>query len=401
MKLRCILFPLVWAIGLWLPAQVSLRSELNMFRTNDTIIKQQVEYKHPGKTGTGVFWNFGKLKAVDEKYRVIYSDAADSSGIITGTEHRTRYYYRLRNDSLLLHGYENPTTRVTYRMPETVLRFPMRYGDKIEGCYGGKGVYCDRLDVEAYGTSTSTVDACGVLILPGGDTLRHVIRVRTLKVISEKILPLSPDSLSATAPNAPFPSDAGTIRDRLNADTALLAVETCRWYAAGYRYPVFETVRTGNYRDNKTASFATAFFYRPQEHTYTKTDKENRALQDSLRNAPLADASGNPKAGMAERNHTPSGIEPEPTEEDIRFSYNIYPNPVESQLAFEFFLSQEATVSYALYGITGGLVYRKPPRKLPPDAYADTIDMSRLFRGEYILSIQADEKVYSEKILKK
>lgn len=70
MKLKILFFIFLagnFPLFFLLHAQEILSVETNMFRANDTIVKQQVEYKNPGKTGENVFWNFGKLKPVDEK----------------------------------------------------------------------------------------------------------------------------------------------------------------------------------------------------------------------------------------------------------------------------------------------------------------------------------------------
>lgn len=374
-----------------LQAQDRLQADLNMYRAGDTIVKQQVEYKHPGRMGENVLWDFGKLKAVDTEYSVIYSNVQDSTGCIAGTEHQTRYYYTLRNDSLLLSGYENPTTHVTYTEPELLLKFPVGYGDRVEGHYQGEGIYCDRLDITAYGSSRSLADAYGVLILPNGDTLRQVTRVRTIKLVSENIRPTirQVDSLSSEGSAKPMPIDS--IRYHLDTDSVVLMVDTYRWYASGWRYPVFETIRTGNYRDDSKTYFTTAFFYPPEEHRYPASDKETAARQESLRNASASAGNGNTTGNQGTA--TPA--------DEIEITYNIYPNPVESHLTFEFYISRDARVSYSLYSITGMLLYHQPARGLQSGAYGDTIDMGRYLRGEYILHLQVNDKVYSEKILKK
>ena len=61
-------------------------------------------------------------------------------------------------------------------------------------------------------------------------------------------------------------------------------VDTYKWYAAGYRYPIFETVTTGNLRDNgKLPYFSTAFYYPPTDHEYLDNDEENKKIQERLR----------------------------------------------------------------------------------------------------------------------
>ena len=202
------------------------------------------------------------------------------------------------------------------------------------------------------------------------------------------------DSVEITNREKEDPLSMEEIQARLDADSMVWMVDTYRWYAAGYRYPVFETVRTGNYRDNNRTYFTTAFFYPPAEHSYVESDGKNQSLQEDLRKSDLA-ASG---AGYG---NNLQGENPDPARDQIEFTYNIYPNPVESRLSFEYFIAEDATVSYGLYNIMGSLIYQQRPRKLQSGAYDDQIDMSRCIRGEYILRMQVNEKVYSEKIIKK
>lgn len=119
-----------------------------------------------------------------------------------------------------------------------------------------------------------------------------------------------------------------------------------------------------------------------------------------MRKADLAAAGNNGNNNASNINATQQK-EADNARDEIEFTYNIYPNPVESQLSFEFFIDKDATVSYELYTITGSLIYQQRPRKLHSGAYDDLIDMSRLIRGTYILRMQVNEKVYSEKIIKK
>ncbi len=320
----------LWGMSGLLAAQEPIRSDFNMFRANDIIVKQQVEYKNPGRQGTGVLWDFRQLKTVDSKYTVVYEQTGDS--LLSGTEHHTRYYYGLRNDSLFLTGYENPTTKVVYDSPELLLRFPLKLGDKAEGYYQGRGAYCDKLDIKVYGTSSSTADASGMIILPSGDTLRHVTRVRTTKLVSERNGPLLADTATATPDSTGQPSafSIDSINYFLQSDTGVLVIDTYRWYAAGYRYPVFEIVSAGNLATGAQSEyFSTAFYFPPDKHAYLKTDRKNTSLQAELLEQDRFQAGDDVKAGAG-------------------FTYNYYPNPVQSHLYLEYDLSRDAKVSFGL-----------------------------------------------------
>jgi len=131
------------------PARGQLKSELNMFRPDDEIFKQQVEYKNPGRSGENVLWDFSRLTSIDDSYSLEYS--SPDSILIAGSEHHTRYYYSLSGDSLLCHGYENSTALMVDERPELLLRFPVDYGDSTFCYYNGNGKYCDRLKSALWG----------------------------------------------------------------------------------------------------------------------------------------------------------------------------------------------------------------------------------------------------------
>ncbi|MBD8390503.1 T9SS C-terminal target domain-containing protein, partial [Dysgonomonas sp. BGC7] len=182
--------------------------------------------------------------------------------------------------------------------------------------------------------------AYGKLILPSGDSLSPVLRVKTIQTIEDH-------------------------KDNTNAN--IKALETCRWYSKGYRYPVFETVRNINVADS-TVIFSTAFFYPPQEHLYLDTDPENQALLDDL----WKDTEKKQTDVNTDQNQNAKTV----TLEDI-MTCKIYPNPVESQMYLEYELKEDAKVGFELYSIDG-----IPVRKLQPKAktkgviYNETIDCS-------------------------
>lgn len=171
-----------------LTAQNVLNKDYNMFRGEDVITKQQVKYKHPGRAGANVLWDFSKQEAINEKYKLFYTQS-ESDSVITGCEHRTLYHYLLKNDSLFCLGYENPTTLMRNCNPELILIFPFTFQKKIENYFYGTGEYCRRLNITAQGKTLTQADAYGMIILPNGDTLKHVLRVHTLKKIAERMIP--------------------------------------------------------------------------------------------------------------------------------------------------------------------------------------------------------------------
>jgi hypothetical protein len=57
-----------------LTAQPVIKKELNLPRTGDDIIKQQVQYKDPGRSGENVIWNFGQLESIQDACSLVYSE---------------------------------------------------------------------------------------------------------------------------------------------------------------------------------------------------------------------------------------------------------------------------------------------------------------------------------------
>lgn len=79
------------------------------FRPGDSVMKQQVAYKAPGRSGQGVLWNLGGMNVLNDSYEVDYTTTLVDS-VIAGTEHDTRYYYTGYSGELQLLGYENRTS---------------------------------------------------------------------------------------------------------------------------------------------------------------------------------------------------------------------------------------------------------------------------------------------------
>jgi len=371
---------------------LSLSGQLNTlhnhYRPGDVLIKQQVEFVDPGKAGVNQVWDFKKLKTINEEYTLTYSlpplegDSVYIMGkkrflkkqmaeneLIVGTEHNTMYYYRLSGDSLLQLGHENPVVNLRYLMPIVLMHYPLNYGQSVSSDYRTKGFYSSTIPIQSMGTSTTTADAYGKVILPSGDTLSPVLRVK----------------IQQTIYNIP---NKWTKDTRVDNKGKLL--ETYRWYSKGYRYPVFETVRNINIADSTTI-FSTAFYYPPQDHLYLDTDPENQALLDEL----WKDAeNGNDSAD------TDSEKAKTLTLKDI-MTCKIYPNPVESILNLEYDLKEDARVSFELYSIEGMPVKKISPIAKNKGIYSEAIDCSNLQSKNYVLRIIANEVFVNEIIIKK
>lgn len=358
----------------------------NGIRSGDELVKQQVEYKDPGREGQNVIWDFGKLQSINDEYTLSYSlpylssestyvmgkdtikvaDVNEDNQYIIGIEHNTMYYYQQKNNELLLLGHENPTTLLQYVKPMVVINYPMNFDDQITNLYTSEGAYSSRIAFTSQGQNQIKADSYGMMILPSGDTLKHVLRTKTIQTINELI------------------KGIGDQKD-IEVNTIL---ETYKWYAKGYRYPIFETVQVTDQKDTVNAEpFSTAFFFPPQEHLYLDNDPENSAVLDSLWNIEVDKDRG-------------YEIIP-PTNDDLNFTYNFYPNPVVNTLTIEYYLERNTDVNISILNISGQLIKTLNKPRQVSGIHIEQIDFSTYTSGTYIISISTGKNVYSNKIIKR
>ena len=355
--------------------------QYNGIRPGDEIIKQQVDYKDPGREGENVIWDFSKLKSINDGYRLVYKKPyllndstykmgkdffkvkeVDPSSLVLGIEHNTMYYFKQNENKLEILGHENPTTLLHYTTPLVTSVYPTDYGQSYTSQYKSQGLYSKRIPFESQGSIKITADAFGMIILPSGDTIEHIIRTKTVQIIHEVVKSKKPQNFNIVS-------------------------ETYKWYAKGYRYPVFESIKTYHQEDSLQAkAFKTSFFFPPGEHLYLDDDKENLAVLDSLWNIkhPLQ-----PETRSSE------------TETAGNFSYNFYPNPVESQLTIEYYLENATTVTISLYAMDGKQLRNITVGKKDKGLHSEYMDFSTLAKGTYILCIEASKQSVSDKIIKK
>lgn len=348
------------SIALYIFPQSQLTSSLNMFRAGDVISKQQVEYKDPGRSGQNVLWDFSQLETVNPKYTLSYTESVlqDSSyidsiskpeNLIIGKEHETSYFYYLRNDTLLCLGHENNVVCLWYSQPLLMGIYPTVYQKQVYQPFHAEGLYSMQIPIRICGTVTTEQDAYGMMILPSGDTLKHVSRIKYFQEITD--LNKSQDFTSISYP---------------------IEMETYRWYAKGYRYPVFETICSYNsFKNNERhANFMTAFFYPPEEAYYNDEYSES------------------------------GGNENSPTDPWKELTYNIYPNPVSTYLEVEIYLPQTANVAVHLNSLHGMPLQKEQFPNQPKGLFRFQLNLATYTRGNYILDIWLNDYLVSEKIMK-
>lgn len=363
-------------------SQSQLTKQLNCFRSGDRLLKQQLEYKDPGESGKEILWDFQNLKPVDDCYELKYYSFDDS--LMIGQEHRTLYKYIIQGDSLLCTGFENRSMEITNHKPELLLLFPATFGSRSEDYFYGNGDYCNQLFCTTFGKSSIEVDGYGTLVMPEGDTIRNVLRTHQVKLQIER--------------KCPYPLIAGidtiycpdSIDYHLATDTLSYRIDVYRWYAEGYRYPVFEMMkRSAVVHTQLVDAGATAFSYTPVEQYYgLEDDVENRKKREKL----TSEEYGSNESDNSDKQN--NGMQEPALEYDMTMTGDG------NEIVITYHLNVDGEVRIMLFDIQSRQLSGSVHVNQPAGSYQETISISALQPGEYTLRIMANGEIFGEKFIK-
>ncbi len=349
-------------------------------RANDEVTLRQTAYVAADEGAEDMLWDFRQLEVSDREHPVCYAEEDAYEGLIVGTEFNTRHYYQASTDSLLLCGYENNLTKVEYDRPELLLHLPLTYGERQETLFHGTACYCERLFLRLFGTTSVEVDATGSMLLPSGDTLRHVSRVHIRKLKVEEHYPQigTEQELKAYVDSLTFTGDS--IRQRMRDGRQLMLTDTYRWYAAGYRYPIVESIATGPAGMEPQLAVT---LYCPPEEQHTLYDEQNEQLRQLLAEADRYAAGG---SNDGDGGNAPSSLS--------RCAVGVNGGTV----TIDYDLTQPATIS-ALVCNTQGMLFLQQSQTSPAGTgYQLTLNCSALRPGEYVVYMNVNGQVTSRKI---
>ena len=352
-------------------------------RANDEVKKQQVEYAAVDSTGQNMVWDLSEVVLPKWTLTADYTAEDSRKGVVIGTERGTRNYYRSEPAALLLTGFENNLLKVEYDQPELLLRMPLVYGDRHEGQFHGTSAYCEKVFSRTFGTYRVVVDGTGSMLLPSGDTLRHVSRVHSTKLTSARFFPevQRERMLKTYVDSIKFPADS--IRFGVVNDSLVIETNTYRWYAAGYRYPVLEVIATG-YKGEKP--WTTEAFYCSPEVQQQIYDSENEQARRLLANK---DATG----GTDDRTSADDG---QNSLDNILHYLTVTVSG--SVVTIGYTLLQDATVT-ALVSDVSGIVYRQQSQTgQTGESYEMSIPCAGLRRGQYVLYLNVNGLVLSQAV---
>ena len=201
---------LIFCVMAFSGAQAQTPTGSHSLRINDKIVKHQVEYELSDESSKNAVWDLRDLSDFDRKHKVVYTDVYNKEQLVAGVENNALTYYEQRNDSLVSWGYEDNLTKVEYDSPVLLLKTPLVYGSRHEGLFHGTYAYCERMFARIFGEYQVKVDGTGVMLLPSGDTLRHVSRVHLRELSSLRHYPhiTTAKLLRAYADSLPFNNDS-------------------------------------------------------------------------------------------------------------------------------------------------------------------------------------------------
>ena len=318
----------------------------------DSLQKNRIRYFSPGSGGKKKVWNFSHKLDSRETTQVTFRK--DSTGVLSITENGKAFYYSNSSDTLVLSFNESPLESKSYPNGKLIRALPVRYGYSVNRPFLCDGMYCGNHPFREVGSTSVNVDAEGCLILAEYDTIYNVKRVHTIDSYS-KCMDIKASAL----------------------DTAKLTQvidERYEWYLPGSQYPIIENVTSTTYL-NMDAIGTT-------KYAFCNLPSDLAALY-IVENAEI-------EYGEEDNSFETEGVEP-----DI-IHYKIDTNGSIVNITYD--LDADATISTIItshMGMTHS--YREWSQKVG-EGFHVQIDCSSLRPGIYILYINVNGKIYSEKI---
>ena len=365
-------FMLLFASALCLvtEGQTTLSSMANCAREGDSLVMRIISGAQPGVFGRDVVWDFSE-KEKGRVHNLLYKLSGDTLSYERGG---TSWRTTVNGDTLCLTGFENRHTLMEYDEPLPLLRYPFAYGDSIKGSFHGIGKWCDRLFLRVWGDGITRADATGTLILPPGDTLRHVLRVHSVR----RTWQYDYDSIRT------WDGLREVVRQEERRGIAPVAFgmepdisETYAWYAPGWRYPV---LRMENVTDG-TVTFSLALIYPPESQLDLDYDMDNALVRLQMN---IPGGSGSQEGGQDD---SASAMTSHTTNYDSSTS----------TVSVSFTLSHAATVSLLLSDVAG-VAWRSTEHTFDGGGtYSLSLCCSGLPRGQYALRITCGTDIIMDK----
>lgn len=356
----------------------------NLPRTGDVLVREALPFVPPGSSGHDVFWDFSGLSEMEEAAspeRMAF--LSDTTCTFLTLRPQSSHRYLLRGDSLLCVGYTAPNLSIGYLVPLLKMRYPLAYGDSLSSFHYGEGMYSHKLHTVVYGQSWYKADAEGRMVLTEGDTLSHVLRLHEHARLGERLSPSR--SILSLSDSTVLSSD--TILMRLASDSVTWTVDTYRWFVAGYRYPVLESVHTSILRDGHAyPHFSRTYYYPPSEQAWLEGDEENEAQRELL-------------AGQGVRNGADEGETGETSPAAYRCETSLSADGGRLDVELQFDGEGYHEVQLQVSTVQGYVIARSPKHRIRESLH-ESFDLSTAHENVYVLTVFTDGSAQSVNVIK-
>ena len=347
-------------------AQTILTEVLNVPRPGDSLVMRRLPDIPQLPAGLDVVWDISQYSP-GENQSLLFTG---SDSLTVGTENGTSWRTSFRGDTLLLAGFENRLCLMEYDRPLPLLRYPFSSGDSIAGEFHGTGTWCDRRFMRVWGDGVTRAEGEGTLILPGGDTLRHVLLTRSVR----RTYHITYDSIHTW--DALRQAVARDSRGGLpgTTGTAPVVTETRLWYAPGWRYPVLRAERSSD-----PLGFATlTLLYPPEAQQELDYDMENALVRQS------PEFWGN-------SHHTDDG------DAHVLADYSLSTDPSAQEVTMYITLSGPACVNLLLSDASG-IAWRSASQAFESGGvHSISISYAGLPHGQYAVRVSCGADIFTEK----
>lgn len=320
--------------------------------STDSLHKCKIRYFSPGTGGKNRVWDFSKKLGSKGSSQVKFMK--DSNGVVSVFKPSRILYYRTFLDTLFLIGSESQLEKREYVQEKISKKFPLEYGDSLSRNFRCEGMYCGDHPFREEGTTTVHVDADGSIVFAENDTVRNVRRVHTIDSYSI-CMDINYEALDT-------------------AQLTQIIDERYEWYIPDSQYPIFVDAASTTYYNMEaigTTKYAFCNLPGSMATDYIIPEDEN------------------------ETDEQDNSFDKEPQSPDI-IHYKIDFQGKTIHMAYS--LDEDATITTIVANHKGMLCLSKQWTQEAGQECSTQIDCNSLRPGVYILYINVNGKIYSEKI---
>lgn len=300
-------------------------------------------------SGGAYTWRFNGPRHSRNRHDVSYVIEGDS--VLTMYDANSLRKYLILEHGMFQSLYETPKVFLRYEVPLMSVPGLLSYNDSIKSGYSSSGKYCDRYQMTEEGCNMVRYDGYGKIIENGSDTIQNVARISTTVT----------SSVCLSLPNV----------ECKNGKRFQKIEETHTWIDMKNRRILYRQ-ESQSFYENLNAVGTTNRTYKFDENSQAQIDED------------------------AEADDTDGGAEDDKKKEQDIINYTI--EVAGAKVCIEYSLAKEAEVSILMCDAMGVLYFQDKCNNPAGFGYNTIINTSRLRQGNYVVYINANGKVHSEKI---